>query len=338
MILDEPLAAAFAGVALGNIETAFPHKLDHVFEHPGDVRAPRELHPVFYGSYDWHSSVHMHWLLVRLIGLYPNASFVAATLELLDRQFVAEKIATECAYLKRSSARGFERTYGWAWLLALYGELIELSKKVPQALHWTDVLAPLAEAFVTRYLDFLPVADFAIRTGTHQNSAFGLLLAHAAAEQMQHTDLRDAVSMKARLWFFADRDYPARLEPSGSDFLSAGLVEAALMQCVLGPDFDGWWRQFEPKPAEARTWLCPVAVSDRSDAQLSHLDGLHLSRAWCLRRLAQALPEAQKNEYLAAADLMLDRAMPHTRSGHFVGTHWLASFAALALGQPGAWL
>jgi hypothetical protein len=333
--LDEGLAAAFAEVAASNIQKEYPHKLDHVLEHAGDVRSPRELHPVFYGSYDWHSSVHMHWLLVRLVSRFRNAAFLADSCALLDAQFSKDKVGVECAYLKRPSACSFERTYGWAWLLALQGELSVLARTTPMARTWADNLAPLAERFVTLYLEFLPVADFAIRTGTHQNSAFGLLLSHIAALQMEHSTLAAALAHKARSWFSADRDYPAHLEPSGSDFLSAGLVEAALMQQVLGADFSDWWQQFRPKADAGSVWRAPVAVSDRSDAQLSHLDGLNLSRAWCIRRLAADLPKDEARAYLLAAQRMLEAAMPHTRAGHFVGTHWLASFAALALGQPG---
>ena len=332
------MALAFATVAASNIQREYPHKLDHLLENAGDLCSPRELHPIFYGSYDWHSSVHMHWLLARLIGAFPNGKFVPGATAMLDLQFTKAKVAVESAYLKRRSSKTFERTYGWSWLLALQGELTVLAETYHPARQWAEQLLPLAEQFAELYLEFLPVADYPIRTGTHQNSAFGLLLAYIAATQMSEPLLAKALSDRARAWFISDCHYPARFEPSGSDFLSAGLVEAALMQQVLDREFRDWWQQFQPDTQNLQAWLSPVAVSDRSDPQLSHLDGLNLSRAWCMRRLAGHLPSDQSSIFLAAAERMIDAAMPYASAGHFVGTHWLASFATLALSQPGSGL
>lgn len=326
------LASAFARVALENIGREYPNKLDHVINGPAELRAPRELHPIFFGSFDWHSSVHMHWLLVHLLQRMPDLPETPRIHALFDTHFTSTHVDAELAYLHQPSRQSFERTYGWAWLLKLQSELIDLAKTVPLAEHWRDALQPLADAFVERYLRFLPIAQYPIRAGTHANSAFGLLFALDYAEATQHTVLRRLVLERTHAWFGRDRRYPAEYEPGGEDFLSGGLIEAALMRrCVDACSFAEWWKVFCPSSQGLQAWLTPVAVPDRSDPKLSHLDGLNLSRAWCWKMIESELPPSLREPVRVAIDAHLEAALPHTIAGDYVGTHWLASFALLAL-------
>lgn len=328
----QPLADQFAQLALRNIECEYPNKLDHVLNSRAELLSPRDHHPVFYGSYDWHSAVHMHWMLARLLRLQPDLPLASEIVAVFDRHFSSQRIAGEITYLGQSSRGTFERTYGWAWLLKLQLELDALVAVRPQAVIWRDALQPLADAFVTRYLAFLPRAQFPIRAGTHANSAFGLLFALEYAEGSRHASLRAAVIERALYWFRNDHRYPARYEPGGDDFLSGGLVEAALMSTILsGQEFAQWWENFCPSLDELPVWFEAITVSDRSDAKMSHLDGLNLSRAWCWRMLRKSLPAALGEQIDASTTIQLSASLPHAGSGNYVGTHWLASFATLAL-------
>lgn len=330
-----PHASLFAHTALANIRQQYPNKLDHVMTGIADVRSPQELHPVFYGSYDWHSSVHMHWLLVRLLRLFPSLPEATQIREVFDAHFTAENIAQEIAYLNQPSSLSFERTYGWAWLLKLQTELIALAGISDHAATWRDVLQSLADIFAERYLQFLPLAQFPIRAGTHANSAFGLLFALDYAESIQHIALRKLIAAKTNAWFGRDRRYPAGYEPSGDDFLSGGLMEAALMLRVIdGCSYADWWHLFCPMPQDLQGWLSPVTVSDRGDPKLAHLDGLNLSRAWCWKMLVKELPAPLHAPVGIAIDAHIAASLPHATAGNYAGTHWLASFALLALTQP----
>lgn len=325
-------ASAFARVALHNVRQEYPNKLDHVMNDGADVVPPRSLHPVFYGSYDWHSCVHMHWLLVRLLRSFPSLPEAPQIVSTLTEHFTEMAVAGELAYLQQPSRETFERTYGWAWLLKLQTELVATAALDVNAQSWRDALRPLAEAFAERYMHFLPQAQYPIRAGTHANSAFGLLFALDYAECTQYSALHDLVAEKARCWFGADRRYPAAYEPSGDDFLSAGLMEAVLMKRITGKEsFAAWWREFCPDRSDLKIWLSPVAVSNRSDPKLAHLDGLNLSRAWCWRLIAGYLPDDLHAPVEAAIEAHLQAALPHACSGSYAGTHWLASFALLAL-------
>ncbi|MDY7573441.1 DUF2891 domain-containing protein [Actimicrobium sp. CCI2.3] len=325
-------ASAYARIALDNIGQEYPNKLDHVMNTAVDVRSPRDLHPVFFGSYDWHSAVHMHWLLVRLLHRQPDLTEAGEITGLFDRQFTSAQVAIEIAYLHQPSRTTFERTYGWAWLLKLQAELIEMARTQPRAEPWRDALQPLADAFVERFLHFLPLAQFPIRAGTHANSAFGLLLALDYAQAAGHDALRNRIELSGRKWYGEDRQYPAGYEPGGDDFLSGGLIEAALMRRVLSADeLVGWWQRFCPTHDALQCWLKPVAVSDRSDPKMAHLDGLNLSRAWCWTMLRPDLPVSLQEPVALAIQRHLAASLPHAVGGDYVGTHWLASFAALAL-------
>ena len=328
------LAPAFARLALHNIAQEYPNKLDHVINDAGELRAPRALHPVFYGSYDWHSSVHMHWLLARLLRLHAELPETGQISAAFDGHFTGAAVAAELAYLQQASRQSFERTYGWAWLLKLQTELAALAVINPRAARWHDALQPLADSFAERYLQFLPITQHPIRAGTHANSAFGLLFALDYAQASGHSALRQLIVAKAQAWFGADRLYPADYEPGGDDFLSGGLLEAVLMRRVSDArSHADWWQAFCPAPQALQHWLAPVENTDRSDPKLSHLDGLNLSRAWCWRLLESELPSHLREPVRQAIEAHLAAALPHSRAGDYVGTHWLASFAVLALSE-----
>jgi hypothetical protein len=324
--LTPPLAARFMTLTSAHLTREYPHKLDHVIDGPADVLSPAALHPIFHGSFDWHSCVHGWWQVLRLARLYPDLPEAAAVRALTGQMFTAENFAAECAYLDRPSSRGFERPYGWAWALALHAEMV---------LHdapWARHADAFAHAFACRFAAFLPLQTYPIRTGTHFNSAFAMTLAYDWAEQHDGA-LAGLIELRARDWFLADRAAQA-WEPGGDEFLSGTLCEALLMSRVLGPDFPAWFAAFLPDLAKGApaTLFTPATVSDRSDGKIAHLDGLNLSRAWCWRSLAAALGQGHpaSTAALATAQTHLTAALPHI-AGDYMGEHWLASFALLAL-------
>ena len=330
MRLTEDLAAQFASVALGHVSQEYPSKLDHVLAGPEDLRSPRELHPIFFGSFDWHSSVHAHWMLARVLRRFPQIAAAGDIKALFDDRFTPELVQAERAYLDRPLARGFERPYGWAWLLCLAAELGRLGEA---GRPWVAALLPLADVCAERVRAFLPLATYPIRAGTHANTAFALALAQEYAQACDPA-LLALLSGKARAWYGTDADCQA-WEPSGDDFLSSALVEAECMRRLLPADeFPAWLDRFLPRIAhgEPETLFRPSAVSDRSDGKIVHLDGLNLSRAWCWRGLAGAWPEQDPRRARAeeAAVAHLAAAIPHV-AGHYMGAHWLATFAVLAL-------
>lgn len=315
MKLTFDLAARYIDIALGHVTREYPNKLDHVLTGADDAATPRALHPIFYGSFDWHSCVHGYWMLARLGRLFAPQPKIEA---LFDDAFTADKVAAEAAYLARPSARGFERPYGWAWALMLAAEL--------RGSRWS--IRPLEEAFVARFLEFLPKLTYPIRAGTHANTAFALVLAEEYARAAGHAQLREMLVSRARDWFGGDRDAQA-WEPGGDDFLSPTLIEALCMKRLLSADdFASWFAAFLPRLAqrEPATLFAPAAVSDRSDGKLAHLDGVNLSRAWCMRTLGV-------EAFADAAERHLEASLPHV-AGDYMGEHWLASFAVLALSEP----
>ena len=333
--LDATAAARFADVALANVVREYPGKADHVLGSEADLESPRTLHPAFYGSFDWHSCVHMHWLLVHVRRLHPGLPQFATIGALLDRHLAPANIAAECAYLGRPHAQSFERPYGWTWLLKLADELALATDD--DARRWAVQLAPLARAIVERYLGWLPMADYPIRYGMHSNSAFGLLFALDYARRAGEDALENLCVDKARAWYGGDRDVPAAWEPSGFDFLSPALIEAELMRRALpSAEFAAWLSLFLPDMRERRPaqFFMPVHVSDRGDPHIVHLDGLNLSRAWCFRGIASALPERDPRAAVAreAAAAHVAAGLTGLESTDYAGGHWLASFAALALG------
>jgi len=274
---------------------------------------PGVLHPAFYGSYDWHSAVHMHWLLARILFLHPGIAEREAIETRFDRYLTASIIGRELAFFNGPGGATFERPYGWAWLLELQAELIRLQR-------WHSEVAPLAAELAGRFEEYLRTSPYPVRSGTHGNTAFACILALDYAKTAGRKPLSDAIAAAARRWYLTDRDYPVAYEPSGEDFLSPALVEAVLMKRVLpAKEFTSWLNGF--LPAELGPLAQPPKVIDHADAKQSHLDGLCLSRAWCFRLLGF---EELSNDHLEAG-------MPHVIGGEYAGEHWLASFALLAL-------
>jgi hypothetical protein len=330
--LDPILAATLARVALANVATAYPYKLDQVLTGDADLLLPRVLHPAFRGSYDWHSCVHMHWSLVRLVRRFPDRDFAAPLRVYLGTRLTPEAIEGELASLSHPHRASFERPYGWGWLLALAADLQMLAREQDRTRDWSDALGPLAQAFAARFVDFLPRADYPTRAGSHGNSAFALLLALRWCEVAHQSELRRLIAARAQAWYGADSSYPAAFEPSGDDFLAAGLVEAALMHRVLeASSFANWWKQFVPDERALAHWLRPVAISDACDAKIVHLHGVNLTRAWCWRQLLPELGTPLRTAAESAIATHLAASLPAASSGDYVGTHWLASFALLAL-------
>jgi Protein of unknown function (DUF2891) len=330
--LNRTLAERWADVALANVAQPYPYKLDQLLRADADVLPPRTLHPAFWGSYDWHSCVHMHWTLVRLLRRCPDHRLAAETVRHLAQRLTQEAIDGEVRSLARPGHATFERPYGWGWLLKLAAELRALAGERPDAAAPAAALAPLAQAIADRLLDYLPRMDYPTRAGAHGNTAFALLLALDYAEAVEHRALIALIGQRAERWFGRDRRYPADYEPGGEDFLSPGLVEAALVRrAVDGCSFADWWTQFEPAPAALSTWLAPVRVSDPRDPRIVHLHGLNLSRAWCWRQLLPELPRTLADAVRGAVHDHLLASLPAATEGDYVGTHWLASFALLAL-------
>ena len=335
--LTPEAASAFARLALKGIVREYPNKPEHVLAGAGDARTPRALHPAFYGCYDWHSAVHGHWLLVKVLRAHPGLPEANDIRAALGASLTPENLAAEAAYFARPEAKTFERPYGWAWLLKLAEELHGWDD--PDARHWGANLKPLADVVAARYVAYFPKQTYPTRAGTHANTAFGLAFAHDYAVATGDAKLRALVEERARAYFGADADYPAAWEPGGADFLSPALAEADLMRRVLPPgEFRAWFGRFLPGAGRGlpAALLAPAAVTDRSDPQLVHLDGLNLSRAWHMRSVASALPEGDpaRAELAASAGRHAAAALPHVASGDFAGEHWLASFAALLLAAP----
>jgi hypothetical protein len=330
--LTPAAASHFARLALAHVEREYPNKLDHVMGGPEDVRGPRALHPVFYGSFDWHSCVHGYWLLARLHRTVPGLPESARIRDLLDRQLTPANVAAEVAYLRQPLRGTFERPYGWAWLLMLAAELARHG--ADDGRRWSAALAPLAEAFAERFRAFLPRATYPIRVGTHFNTAFAVALALEYADGVGDAPLAAALRERAEAWYGRDLDCQA-WEPGGDDFLSSALVEAECMRRALPPGrFVPWLDRFLPRLAagEPATLFAPAEVSDRTDGKIAHLDGVNLSRAWCWRSIARALPDddARRPLALGTAERHLAASLPHV-AGDYMGEHWLATFALLAL-------
>jgi hypothetical protein len=330
--VDDATLERFGRLALAHVDREYPNLLYHVLSSDADVRSPRALHPVFYGSMDWHSCVHGFWLLANVLRRAPRIAIADDILHLMDRRLTAAEVAAEVEYLHGPMRGMFERPYGWAWLLMLAAELER--HDTADAARWRTALLPLTLAIRDRFMAFLPKATYPVRTGTHFNTAFALALASEYADMVGDGALRARIDETARLWYAADTDCQA-WEPSGDDFLSSALMEAECMRRVMAAaEFDGWMQGFLPRLAagEPATLFTPAAVSDRSDGKIAHLDGLNLSRAWCWLSLARswADDDSRRVAALRAADAQLDASLPHV-SGDYAGEHWLATFALLAL-------
>jgi hypothetical protein len=336
LTLTREQASAFARLALRGIQQEYPNKPGHVLNGAGDVKGPRALHPAFYGSFDWHSSVHGHWMLVRLLRLFPDLPEGKKIRAVLGEHLTAKNLQAEADYFTQPNRRSFERTYGWAWLLKLAEELHAWNDA--DARQWSENLKPLANTIVAGYVAFLPKQTYPIRTGVHPNTAFGLAFALDYARAAGHEQLRELVEGRSRSYYGKDAGAPASWEPDGADFFSPSLLEADLMRRVLPPaEFRAWLGRYLPGLAkgEPKNLFVPATVTDRTDPQLVHLDGLNLSRAWCLRSIAAALPANAARKLLAAsANRHAEAALRHVASGDYAGEHWLASFAVYLLSTP----
>ena len=336
-VLTRIEASHFARLALKCVAAEYPNKLDHTMNDAAEVLAPKALHPAFYGCFDWHSSVHGHWMLVRLLRLFPDLSEAAQVRAAINTNLTARNIQVEVAYLRQANRQSFERTYGWAWLLKLALELRGWNDSDGRV--WSQNLQPLADALVERYKKFLPRQTYPIRTGVHPNTAFGLAFALDYANAAGDRELEALIVERSRTYYLADASYPVAWEPGGEDFFSPGLIEADLMLRVLKPtEFQRWFNRFLPgiSTGQARSLLVPATVADRSDPKIVHLDGLNLSRAWCMRHIASVLPTSDPAQrVLSEASVAHARdALAHVASGDYVGEHWLASFAVYMLSTP----
>ncbi|MGH9906402.1 MAG: DUF2891 domain-containing protein [Pyrinomonadaceae bacterium] len=334
LTLNEQAGSRFARLALKCVRKEFPNKPEHVMNDATDVRSPAALHPVFFGCYDWHSSVHGHWMLIRLLRMFPNLPEGREIRTALGTNLSAENVLAEVAYLKQPNRQSFERTYGWAWLLKL-GEELHLWSD-PDAKAWLKNLGPLVDIIVEKYLAFLPKQNYPIRTGVHPNTAFGLTFALDYAKAVGNEKLGTLIIERAHAYFEKDVNYPAAWEPGGEDFFSPALMEADLMRRVLkSAEFRPWFQRFLPGLArrQPKGLLSPAIVTDRTDPKLVHLDGLNLSRAWCMRSIAAALPrnDPARNVLEESAKVHAVDALAHVASGDYAGEHWLASFAVYML-------
>ena len=312
------------------LQQEYPNKLGQVLNNSSELAGPKNLHPVFYGCFDWHSSVHGHWLLVNLVKKFTDLEGRETILTLLDEQFNTEKIGREIAFFQTKNNNSFERTYGWAWVLKLQEELD--SWEDPKGKKWAGTLRPLSVMLIQRYKEFLPKLLYPIRTGEHPNTAFGLSLAYDYASLKKDRVFMDAITTAAKRFYGKDENYAFAYEPSGYDFLSPGLQEIDLMRKVLPKDeFMRWLKKFHPALLDPEFKLETGKVSDRSDGKLVHLDGLNFSRAWCLYDLAKY--DKKLAHLRKLADTHLNFSLPNIVDGDYMGEHWLASFACYALGK-----
>ncbi len=325
-VLSPEIASRFARLTLGHLGRQYPFKMDLVINGPEDLKPPCEHHPIFHGSFDWHSCVHGWWQVMRLARLYPDMAEVADIRARADAMLVPEKVAGEIAYFERPNGASASRPYGWAWLLALHDELARHEGP------WAQALEPLARALAERLAAYLGKLTYPLRVGTHFNSSFAMVLALRWAGD-RDAALAALIRQRAGDWFLHDRDCQA-WEPGGDEFLSSALCEALLMSRVLErAAFRDWFTAFLPRLAEGApaTLFVPATVSDRSDGKIAHLDGLNLSRAWCWRALSAALaPHPLEALCAATAGDHIAASLPHV-ADDYMGEHWLATYALLAL-------
>jgi hypothetical protein len=328
---DQAQAARFAKMALDCVHREYPNKIAHALNSDADVKPPRELTPAFYGCYDWHSSVHGHWLLVRLVRLFPDAAFAADARRAIGQSLTPANIAQEVKYFSADGRNTFERPYGLAWLLQLAAELKEWDDR--DAREWSAALRPLEQAVTARVGSWLPKLDHPIRTGEHNNTAFGMGLMLDYARIARNASFGRLLESRARDYYLKDRNCPLAYEPSGEDFLSPCLAEADLMRRILPEEeFARWFIEFLPEVN-----LEPTRVSDVTDGKLWHLAGLNLSRAWMLEGILSKLPATEpRRESLSELAQKLRRAgLESIKSEHYEGGHWLGSFAVYLVSRRG---
>ncbi len=333
--LTSGAASGFARIALHCVHKEFPNKTGHVMNDSSEVASPAVLHPAFYGCFDWHSSVHGHWMLVRLLALFPGMPEAPEIRKVLDENLSAENIFVEAEYFGQKSRSSFERTYGWAWLLKLAEETGRCPD--PAAEQWEKNLQPLVDVIIENYFEFLPKQTYPIKRGVHPNTAFGLSFALDYARSAGNSELARLISDTGRDYFYGcASECPAGWEPDGDDFFSPCLMIADLMRRILPQEeYVTWLTRFLPelRYGMPESFLEPAVVSDRSDPKIVHLDGLNLSRAWCMKGIAMALPDDDPRRDILgrSACLHAGATLPHIASGNYEGEHWLASFAVFLL-------
>ncbi|MBA2272128.1 MAG: DUF2891 domain-containing protein [Chthoniobacterales bacterium] len=335
---DAAAAERFAKLALECVHKEYPNKISHTMNSDADVAPPRTLTPAFFGCYDWHSSVHGHWLLARLARRFPDAPFAGPAREALRKSLTAENLQTEAAYLRGEGRASFERPYGLAWLLQLSTELREWDD--PDAREMLANLRHLEEATLERLNKWLPKLSHPIRIGEHAQTAFALGLMLDYARATGNTEFAKLLTEKARKFYGNDKNAPLAYEPGGEDFLSPALGEADVMRRVLPPaEFARWLKEFMPQlPTNAKADWLPVAVSpDPSDPKLAHLDGLNISRAWMLEGIVSGLPpnDSRRPAFTAAAEAHHRAGLAAVTGEHYEGGHWLGSFAVYLVSQRG---
>lgn len=327
-ILSLEEAERLVQLPIGCIDIEFPNKLNQVISSVDDLKSPKSLHPAFYGCFDWHSAVHGHWSLVRLLKAFPDLEEKDQIIVGLQAHLSKENIAGEIAYFEIETSQGFERMYGWAWLLKLSEELHTWD--TPEARELEANLSPLTELIANRVITFLPKLNYAIRVGTHTNTAFAMTMVYDYAEAVNNEALIDVVKKRSKFYYENDTNCPLSWEPSGYDFLSPCLEEADLMRRVLGKtEFKEWFDKFLPQLVNSAYELEPGIVSDRTDGHLVHLDGLNYSRAWCLYGIAESLPEY--SHLIELGNKHIEHSLPSLTDGNYEGGHWLASFALMSL-------
>lgn len=325
-------ASHLASLPLKCLQQEYPNKTGHTAAAQEDqIKTPSQLHPAFYGCFDWHSSVHGHWMLVRLLRQFPGMPEEQRIREAISRNINAENINEEIRYFDAPLSKSYERTYGWAWLLKLQQELLAWNDS--DAARWRNALSPLCDSIVKIWMNYLPKQTYPNRTGVHPNTAFGLVFALDYARAVNHKAFEAAIISSAKRLYGNDRNAPASWEPDGSDFLSPSLEEADLMRNVLpAKEFLAWFNNWLSPAALLHLTKLPV-VSDRTDLQIVHLDGLCFSRSWCMQGIARQLPAGDKRKQLLlrASVQHLNASLPNIASGSYGGEHWLASFAVYAL-------
>ncbi len=336
--LDGSTANQWGQLVLAGVETEFPNKLSLVYSNEDQIGTPREHFPAFYGSYDWHSSVHGHWVLIRLLRYHATIESAPQIREVLNRHLSEANLQKEAEFFARDEQKAFERMYGWAWFLRLVMELEDWED--PDAERWREYVRPLENVLVKRIEAYLPLLSYPIRIGQHTDTGFALGQILDYARAIGQSRLERLVVDRATAFYAADTDYPVHYEPSGHDFFSSCWNEADLMRRVLAePEFEQWLDKFVPTLAEqlADGTIAPVRVSDVSDPKIVHLAGLNLSRAWCLQSVASALRDDHplREPLVESASSHLSAGLAYINSGHYEGDHWLATFGLYAVDRIG---
>ena len=331
-VINLEQANRLAQLPIDCIQTEYPNKLNQTIGSASDLKTPQNLHPAFYGCFDWHSAVHGHWSLVSLLKQFPELENAEDIKKMLLQNMSEANIKIEVEYFYGTHNSSYERTYGWAWLLKLAEEIHAWDDETARTLEQN--LQPLTDLIVTKYLEFLPKLNYPIRVGEHPNTAFGLSFAYDYAKSVENLELESLIEKRAKDFYANDKGCPLSWEPSGFDFLSPCFEEAALMKRVLPKaEFKTWLAEFLPQLADANFKLETGKVSDRSDGKLVHLDGVNFSRAWSLNEIAKDLPEYKHLQNIA--NQHINYSLPNVVGDSYEGGHWLGSFAIYALNSVG---